>query len=105
MGSGDDAKKARSLRLTRETLRDLPPTPADVAAVRGGDSSTCGAKEFCVLPEAVFDLLGKTSMSYGCNGTVHVRPVDGGFDITLDLQPNDATREMQAMMMRRLEQG
>lgn len=100
MGSSGGGARPTGLRLERETLRDLAPSPADAAAVRGGDSSTCLRKEGCVAIPAAFDLLGRTTMSWGCAGTIRIINTDEGQEIHLDLRPNDATLELHETIKR-----
>ena len=103
MGSGDDSTRRRTLRLERETLRDLTPSESDAAAVRGGDDvsylGTSGQR--CDQPsyEAVRLLLGQTSLTLGMTGTVTVMPRDGGQEITFDLRPQPELLELQAKLL------
>ena len=108
MGSGDEGTQDRTLRLSRETLRDLAPTERDAAAVRGGgDVSYMGrSAETCEPPmyEAIRAMLGQTSLTLGCTGTVKLTPSgDGGHEISFNIEPTAEMRELQARMLRHLD--
>lgn len=109
MSSGDQSKKGRSLRLERETLRDLAPSATDAAAVRGGDSSTCGGREYCIDAEKAFALLGRTAMdapmaatSWGCRGVISIIETERGREIHFDLHPNEELQEMLPLLRKQL---
>jgi hypothetical protein len=97
MGSGDGTH-GRRLRLERETLRDLAPTPAEAGAVRGGDSATSNDPRCRSLADAMRILAGSTMSSYGCRGTIKHVETDTGPEFHVDLHPNDAVLEMHEMI-------
>lgn len=103
MSSGDDSRGRRTLRLDRETIRDLAPSESDAAAVRGGgDPSYLGTSNpRCEAPnyDAVRALLGQTSLTLGMTGSVTVMPRDGGHEIVFDLRPQPELLELQAKLL------
>lgn len=102
MGRQDEPPAGRRLHLRRETLRDLAPSAADAAAVRGGDSSTCGLREFCLpMERTIQSLLGQTSISWGCTGSIKMIPSEEGFEIVFDLHPNQELLDAQEKILRK----
>lgn len=101
-----DSGEGRSLRLERETLRDLTPTNADAATVRGGDDrSTLGSKEGCEPPmyQALKAFLGQTALTLGASGTVKITPLEqGGHEISFAIEPTPEMREIQVQVLRQL---
>ena len=103
--SNDDSTRRRTLRLDRETIRDLAPSESDAAAVRGGDDpSYLGTSNpRCEAPnyDAVRALLGQTSLTLGMTGSVTIMPRDGGHEISFDLRPQPELLELQAKLLGR----
>ncbi len=90
----------RKLRLSKETLRHLEPTPEEAAAVKGGMAGTtdCGGfntcSTICNCPtlQVVTGVLGATHMTWGCVGRIVFNPLEnGGFEISYEQHPNEDT--------------
>lgn len=108
MGSEEESKSERRLRLSRETLRDLAPAEDDTAAVRGGGtfSTLGGSRESCVpMYETVRMLLGQTSITLGCRGSFTVKSGEDVQEINFQIDPTPEMQQIQEQILRRLQKS
>lgn len=104
MGSEDHSGVERRLQFERETLRDLAPSLAEAATVRGGEQqSMTGTRPSCApaILQAAVAMLGQTALTYGFTGTMKVSPLEEGQEYSFTFEPTPEARDMHADVVKR----